>query len=1054
MISELDFSDAITWSENELFDIVRAGENKEQVEALFGEDEFENLRRLVDNAQSRRRDRGLRVYILPGITGSKLGTKPDRFVKRIRNIIWLNPLRIRKGDLFDLSLADSFRSNIEPYGVILWTYLRLKLSLEGEGYKTEFIPYDWRLSLRDIGKNLLEKFKADSHSEFAVVAHSMGGLAIRAAISQDSGGIRSLKKVITLGTPHFGSFSPVPVFQGSHKLLRLAAELDRKHSAEEISEYVFLTMPGFFELLPSAKKFEDHMYDEKRWPNNNLKPRREMLEEAKKIVSDLNGPDERFRAVIGYGNDTIAKAELSGDSLELYYSTDGDGAVLLDSAETPETRSWYTTVEHGALPNDGDVRKAVCELLANDVTDALPETPPRRSNELTKASRDRQAPAFVRSDEFVDERLLRDLLSEFVSSKTSISTPKASGVNRVDAEHSASFAGTRLQMAGPKDTKLDPPQIELRYVCGDITAISSKVYAIGVFDGVALGGAVMAVDAKMDGILSTKYSRNTINGAQGVTNFIRTAGKEIRAESICLVGLGHPGDLASNISETKLGQSKRTKQPDPIEKAHEGVITAAVSNLVRDLVLEDYEDCAIVLFGTNSGVSVRASFFGIVRGVMHAISTTDGNGKFRRMTICELEPNRYQEMVALAEEAVGEAGPPELIQVRHIPMSKKEFESLKRSRKRPIERANKQSSVVYLFSECFETKSNYTFSYNFLSEGGSATTIADRKEVDKEDLEALLKQFRQGGVISNATELKQLGDGIRERLLPKRIAESLQAYCAQNRLVLTHDLISSRIPWETIRFENGDFPVITSGLTRRHASKNISVGKWQAQYDYSDKLSVLIIEDPTNDLQGAKEESKILKDSLNEFGSDVSVDVLKQQQATKKAILEALGAAKYQIVHYAGHAFYEERSPGEGGLIAAGNQIVNGHDIARLPTLPPIIFLNACQSGRVRKGQSRQEYASNFTRRGDTHDPAFTVQRNVSLSEAVLEGGTSNFIGTYWPVGDMAAKNFSTAFYSEILRGEPVGNALLSGRQAVEKAGSADWADYIHFGDYEFILRI
>jgi len=40
-----------------------------------------------------------------------------------------------------------------------------------------------------------------------------------------------------------------------------------------------------------------------------------------------------------------------------------------------------------------------------------------------------------------------------------------------------------------------------------------------------------------------------------------------------------------------------------------------------------------------------------------------------------------------------------------------------------------------------------------------------------------------------------------------------------------------------------------------------------------------------------------------------------------------------------------------------------------------------------------------------------------------------------------------------LLQGHPMGAAILKGRQAVDKQGSVDWSDYIHFGDYEFTLR-
>ena len=49
-----------------------------------------------------------------------------------------------------------------------------------------------------------------------------------------------------------------------------------------------------------------------------------------------------------------------------------------------------------------------------------------------------------------------------------------------------------------------------------------------------------------------------------------------------------------------------------------------------------------------------------------------------------------------------------------------------------------------------------------------------------------------------------------------------------------------------------------------------------------------------------------------------------------------------------------------------------------------------------------------------------------------LAGGVANYIGTYWPVGDAAAKTFAETFYGALLNGSPIGNALLEARRARE----------------------
>jgi hypothetical protein len=41
-----------------------------------------------------------------------------------------------------------------------------------------------------------------------------------------------------------------------------------------------------------------------------------------------------------------------------------------------------------------------------------------------------------------------------------------------------------------------------------------------------------------------------------------------------------------------------------------------------------------------------------------------------------------------------------------------------------------------------------------------------------------------------------------------------------------------------------------------------------------------------------------------------------------------------------------------------------------------------------------------------------------------------------------------------LLEGSAIGEALLIGRRDVLSMGSVDWADYIHYGDFRFILKL
>ena len=77
----------------------------------------------------------------------------------------------------------------------------------------------------------------------------------------------------------------------------------------------------------------------------------------------------------------------------------------------------------------------------------------------------------------------------------------------------------------------------------------------------------------------------------------------------------------------------------------------------------------------------------------------------------------------------------------------------------------------------------------------------------------------------------------------------------------------------------------------------------------------------------------------------------------------------------------------------------------------------------------------------------------ASIAEAMMLRGVMNIIGTYWPVGDRAAQEFSRNFYASLLAGDRLGLAMCKARRAVRDIGSSDWANYLHYGDPEYVLR-
>jgi CHAT domain-containing protein len=226
------------------------------------------------------------------------------------------------------------------------------------------------------------------------------------------------------------------------------------------------------------------------------------------------------------------------------------------------------------------------------------------------------------------------------------------------------------------------------------------------------------------------------------------------------------------------------------------------------------------------------------------------------------------------------------------------------------------------------------------------------------------------------------------------------------------------------------------------------VAKWLAERVQEEGLRMLLVVNPTADLDGAEEEGRRLRGLQREMPA-VRLEQLWREEATRPALLAALSSGEYDVVHYAGHAFFDEDNPERSGIVCHNGAVLSGADLAALAELPLLAFFNACESGRLRKVDGRVVPVGpqNVTR------PLEQLRDTIGMAEAFLRGGIANFIGTYWPVGDRPAATFASLFYREILRGEPINRALQAGRRAVLEIPSRDWADYVFYGNPDFVLK-
>ena len=356
--------DRCAWSDTQIEQWLACGEHAEELGAYFGGSEYRALCALARRAaRTAVTEAAPTVLIVPGIMGSQLGLA--RAAPLPNDIVWIDPVDIQLGRLAALRLPGP--APVVALGVVLFSYLRLKLQLRARGLAVQMHDYDWRLPVEELGRALARRVRAFAPAPVALVAHSMGGLVARAALSQPR--LAHVQQVVLLGTPNEGSFAVVQALRGTYAVVRKVARLDGASSAEQLTREVFSSFPSLYDMLPRNAGLD--LFDPGQWPASGPQPRAPLLAAARATHAALAPADARFTVVAGTGQETVTAVRRRGDEFVYTLTRRGDGTVPTVSAQLEGARNLYVRVAHSDLTRDATVAAAVADLLRRGRTTRL-----------------------------------------------------------------------------------------------------------------------------------------------------------------------------------------------------------------------------------------------------------------------------------------------------------------------------------------------------------------------------------------------------------------------------------------------------------------------------------------------------------------------------------------------------------------------------------------------------------------------------------------------------------------------------------------------------------
>lgn len=335
-----------------------------------------------------------------------------------------------------------------------------------------------------------------------------------------------------------------------------------------------------------------------------------------------------------------------------------------------------------------------------------------------------------------------------------------------------------------------------------------------------------------------------------------------------------------------------------------------------------------------------------------------------------------------------------------------------------------------------------------LIEGGLPTNNTHlQRPIDEDLIREFLSELEKYYRISNSinegqrslfsldilSELRKIGEMFFRQFFPEEIQERL---CELREGYLffhtAHPL--RHIPMELIHDGNSFL------LDKFFIGKN-SAGSWKhTEFKEMDRLRVLIIADPTEDLEWARREGETLFESLNaELSADrLDIEFQHGHRITKLNLLNSI--KNKDIIHYSGHLHYDD-NPSNSGWLLSDNKVLRAREIEKAGISPHLVFSNSCLSSPLQHNENNQNKPNSMN----------NEIRMADLAKSFLKAGIGNYIGTNWEIKDSKlTHDFAMYFYRAIFQDCSVGEALFEARQhfrQIAPKNDLTWANYTLHGN-------
>ena len=1051
--------------------------------ALPGPDEFEQaLAAAATASRSAAAAERPVVVVLPGIMGSNLKAGGDR--------VWFDLPDLVGGGLARIGWD---QKGIETDDLFARSYGKLCNELS-RSHRVERFAYDWRQPLDVLAERLgsfLDKLLKDTQQPVRLLAHSMGGLVVRACIHKrrpvmDALMSRKGAQLVMLGTPHQGAHSMVENLIGKGDMLRTLAVLDLEHGLQQVLDLVagfrgalqLLPRPGFVDVFQDQEGGGDRWryWDAgtwRDWKDGNdvllrdpwfgdgccATPDQATLDEAGWLwrQDDPAGTgakpvlpadyERKCVYVFGIAPNTPCGVRVETDwrrrrRLRMVGTALGDGTVTWESGRIGGIGSYYyMPAPHGDMASTPEHFDALVDLLASGATARLATSPP--------AVRAVERPVPVGYD----------------AGPPTLDDPLA-------AERKVMGGSLRGRLPARTRRRL---QVSVR--AEDLRFLSMPIM-VGHYEQDPIAGPEALIDRELlDGELSQRRGLGLYAGACGTATVVLRAPNDFeRARGsfggAVVTGLGRYDGALSMQTVT------------------EAVRTGVLRYLLQVIDVLGKEPrrlpLATLLLGYNSSasMSVNASVEALATGVMEA------NARFQETTGLDIHVDRLDIVELYLDTAITavyalRALAPRLAEraaaLRTAFVAGRELTQGEGFRQRLYDNRSSGYWPRLIVTdadrndakcppECYDALPSPC---GPAADGADApaprTRLADNLRFlyvgQRARAESVVQQ-RQPGLVETLVRQQihstdwqpDFGRMLFQLMVPPDFKDAARQL---ERVVLVVDSATANLPWELMLADDPAHPDagVKPLALRTAVVRQLASSRFRRQVRQGAGRKALVIGNPSvegfaeafpdprlaaakdgaaaqkdpPDLPGAESEAQAVVALLRGLGYEADRPEIGAER-TASEVLAALYREPYRLLHISGHGVYGLRHRDgrlRSGVVLSGGLLVTAAEIDAMETVPELVFLNCCHLGQVDAGRDGNRLAA-------------------SVARELIEIGVRCIVVAGWAVNDASASHFGQAFYKELLlHRRPFGEAVFEARQSVWRAYPKDitWGAFQAYGD-------